>query len=169
MYALDKTHTDLFYFWKNFFFWNFLRDVCHTAIDAEALWKCRPTKPISSKVPYYMLCFSSSSTSCCEYCVTRGNTWIIAASTKWSGRMEWGPSGKVGHQRPCSPDHYAKKLHISYAARARAARRAIYYNKTRNTKNTPSWAFWKLPSKLEVDAAGNIFELGGWECSRLCR
>ena len=27
------------------------------AIDAEALWKCRPTKPISSKVPYYLFCF----------------------------------------------------------------------------------------------------------------
>ena len=129
MYALDKTRTDLFYFWKNFFFFgNFLRDVCRTAIDAEALWKCRPTKPISSKVPYYLFCFFSSSTSCCEYCVTCGNTRIIAASMKWSGRMEWGPSGKVGHQRPCSPDHYTKKLYISYTARARAAWRAIYYN-----------------------------------------
>ena len=24
--------------------------------DAKALWKCRPTKPISSKVPYYLFC-----------------------------------------------------------------------------------------------------------------
>ena len=30
--------------------------MCHTAVDAEALWKCRPTKPISSKVPYYLFC-----------------------------------------------------------------------------------------------------------------
>ena len=37
-----------------FFFWNFLY---RTAIDAESLWKCRPTKPISSKVPYYLSCF----------------------------------------------------------------------------------------------------------------
>ena len=34
--------------------------MCCTAIDAEALWKCRPTKPISSKVPYYLFCFLSS-------------------------------------------------------------------------------------------------------------
>ena len=27
--------------------------MCRTAVDAEALWK-RPTKPISSKVPYYL-------------------------------------------------------------------------------------------------------------------
>ena len=29
----------------------------YTAVDTEALWKCRPTKPISSKVPYYLFFF----------------------------------------------------------------------------------------------------------------
>ena len=49
--------------------WNFLREMCHTAIDAEALWKCRPTKPISGKVPYYLFCLFLFSTSRCEYCI----------------------------------------------------------------------------------------------------
>ena len=35
-----------------------------------------------------------------EYCIACRNTRIIAASVKWSGHMEWGPSGKVGHQWP---------------------------------------------------------------------
>ena len=51
----DGTYTDLLHFWKKKF-WNFLRDMCCTAIDVEVLWKCRTTKPISSKVPYYFFC-----------------------------------------------------------------------------------------------------------------
>ena len=57
---------------------DFLRDMCRTAVDAEALWKRRPTKPISGKVPYYLFFFLS--TSRYEYCVARGNTRIIATS-----------------------------------------------------------------------------------------
>ena len=37
---------------------DFLRDMCRTAVDAEALWKRRPTKPISGKVPYYLFFLS---------------------------------------------------------------------------------------------------------------
>ena len=73
MYAFDEMRTDLLYFW-NFIFLEFFER--YTAVDAKALW---PTKPISSKVPYYLFFFFSSSTSCYEYCVARGNTWIIAA------------------------------------------------------------------------------------------
>ena len=29
--------------------------MCRTAVDAEALWKRRPTKPMSGKFPYYFL------------------------------------------------------------------------------------------------------------------
>ena len=34
---------------------DFLREMCHMAIDAEVLWTCRPTKPMSGKFPYYFL------------------------------------------------------------------------------------------------------------------
>ena len=52
MYAFDKTRTDLLYFWNLIFLEFFER---YMAVDAEALWKCRPTKPISGKVPYYII------------------------------------------------------------------------------------------------------------------
>ena len=96
MYAFDEMRTDLLYFWKKLEF--FERHVPH------GCW-CRSvmemhTKPISGKVPYYLFFCFVFPTSCYEYCVAHGNTWIIAASAKWSGHIEWGPSGKVGHQWP---------------------------------------------------------------------
>ena len=56
MYAFDETCTNLLHFWKRNIkkIQDFLRDMCRTAFDAKALWKRRPTKPISSKVPYYL-------------------------------------------------------------------------------------------------------------------
>jgi hypothetical protein len=47
------------------------------------LWKYRPTKPMSSKFPYYFFRgFIFFPTGRYEYCIAHGNTWIITASTK---------------------------------------------------------------------------------------
>jgi hypothetical protein len=65
---------------KKFFF---LREMCRTAVDAEALWKRRPTKPMSGKFPYYFLQgFFFFPTSRYEYRVAHGNRWIITAGAK---------------------------------------------------------------------------------------
>jgi hypothetical protein len=58
---IDEMHTNLLHFLKRKKEKkkDFSIDMCRTAIDAEALWKCRPTKPISGKVPYYLFFFLS--------------------------------------------------------------------------------------------------------------
>ena len=57
--------------------------MCRMAVDAEALWKRRPTKPMSGKFPYYFLrVFILFPTSRYEYCVAHGNRWIITANAK---------------------------------------------------------------------------------------
>ena len=54
--------------------------MCHMA---EALWKCRPTKPMSGKFSYYFLQgFFFFPTSRYEYCVAHGNIWILLRQTQ---------------------------------------------------------------------------------------
>ena len=80
--------------------------MCCEAVDAEALWKRRPTKPMSGKFPYYFLrglCFFFP-TSC----------FIISKRAHTHTHTHKKETTKT------------KTPHASYAARARAARRAIY-------------------------------------------
>ena len=99
------------------------------AVAAEALWKHKPTKPISSKVPYYLFVF---------FFLLVVMSIVLLAETQgllqqlqndlviWSEahQEKWATS-----DHDCSPNHYTKKKnppHASYTARARAAWRAIY-------------------------------------------
>ena len=103
--------------------------MCRTAVDAEALWKRRPTKPISSTVPYYLFClfiFLWVVMSLVSLMETQGLEQAQNDLVVWS---EAHPEKWATNDHDCSPNHYAKKKpHASYTARARAAQRAIYFD-----------------------------------------
>ena len=52
LYDFDSTHTNLLHFWKRKKEKKGFFEMCHTA---KALWKRRPTNPMSGKFPYYFL------------------------------------------------------------------------------------------------------------------
>ena len=81
--------------------------MCRTAVDTEALWKRRPTKPISGKVPYYFFFFLLVIMSIVSLAETQGLLqqaqndlviWSEAHQEKWAT-----------NDHDCSPNHYTKK------------------------------------------------------------
>ena len=120
MYAFDEMHTDLLYFWKKGKIWNFLRDMphgrwCRSIMEMQAYKTHKRWSPLLLALLIFFLLLVVSIASLAETHSKRKMIWLYGVR----------PIRKSG---PCSPDHYGKKkkIHASYAARARAARRAIY-------------------------------------------